>query len=154
MYKIFLLLAFLHFRSQAQSERHINFTFLVNGEILLSAGSPKLFTIRKDGKKDYYDMNIIPGELLIHQDDLNKISAGEDSIFISFDSYEYKGKTLEMFTYTVRVYKENFKFSYVIYKIYNLNRKEYRKIIPLHRGDQYEYEVSVPGSAGILIRRK
>jgi hypothetical protein len=154
MLKIILLLAFLPIRFYGQDNNRINFTFLVNGLVLGYPVQPKLYSISKEGKTEFYDINIIPGDILINQGDLKKIAIAEDSVFVSFQHDTFKKQTQESHLYTIRIYKKWFTYSWLVIKIYDLNKKENRKIIPTHPGDQYEYDYDTPDGSAILIRRK
>jgi hypothetical protein len=154
MLRIAFLMAFLPIRFYGQDNNRVNFTFLANGLVIGYPAQPKLYSISKDGKTEFYDINIIPGDVLINQEDLKKIANAEDSLFVSFLNYTYIKQTQESQLYKIRIYKKWFTYSWLVIKIYDLKKKENRKIIPAHPGDQYAYDYDTPDGSAVLIRKK
>jgi hypothetical protein len=82
-------------------------------------------------------------------------SEQETILFLQFDYYQnsVKGKQ-ELYNYEIEMEKNWFEQSFVILKIYNLDKKKYRKRLePLSKDRKYTFDLETSQGQMIRIRK-
>ncbi len=151
-----VLFLFVYQVSIAQEKiKSIDIIIFVDEEIVTSLSKPVI--IAKEGKSvlKRIDISYHVGNLSLSAEDYYMIfSNQEKTLFIQFDYYQYssKGKQ-EVYNYEIEIGKNWLKQTFVVLKIYNLDKKKYKKrFAPLSKDKNYTFELST--SEGQMLRIK
>jgi|GEM_PF-5866572 len=145
---IFLLIFPLLAYSQGASEA--NLIFVIDEQ--LAVGSIANIKI-SDTEGNMFDALYYPGRLIFEKWNYNDRYSGTDSLTLSFDYYEDNKRGRQVYNYSLPFDKRWLKQDYLILKIYNLNKKVYkRKFDPLDYKRNYTFEIIYPG--GQMLRLK
>ncbi len=151
-----VLFLFVYQVSIAQEKiKSIDIIIFVDEEIVTSLSKPVI--IAKEGKSvlKRIDISYHVGNLSLSAEDYYMIfSNQEKTLFIQFDYYQYssKGKQ-QVYNYEIEIGKNWLKQTFVVLKIYNLDKKKYKKrFAPLSKDKNYTFELST--SEGQMLRIK
>lgn len=151
-----VLCLFVYQVSMAQENRKsFDFIVCVDEEIATSLTRPVIIAKQGANVLKRIDISYHAGNLSLSSEDYNMIfSEQEITLFLQFDYYQYssKGKQ-ETYNYEIEIGKNWFERTFVILKIYNLDKKKYRKRFdPLSKDKNYTFELST--SEGQMLRIK
>lgn len=151
-----VLFLFVYQVSIAQEKiKSFDIIIFVDEEIVTSLSKPVI--IAKEGKSvlKRIDISYHVGNLSLSAEDYYMIfSNQEKTLFIQFDYYQYssKGKQ-QVYNYEIEIGKNWLKQTFVVLKIYNLDKKKYKKrFAPLSKDKNYTFELST--SEGQMLRIK
>ncbi len=151
-----VLFLFVYQVSIAQEKiKSFDIIIFVDEEIVTSLSKPVI--IAKEGKSvlKRIDISYHVGNLSLSAEDYYMIfSNQEKTLFILFDYYQYssKGKQ-QVYNYEIEIGKNWLKQTFVVLKIYNLDKKKYKKrFAPLSKDKNYTFELST--SEGQMLRIK
>lgn len=151
-----VLCLFVYQFSMAQENRKsFDFIISVDEEIATSLSRPVIIAKQSTNVLKRIDISYHAGNLSLSSEDYNMIfSEQEITLFLQFDYYQYssKGKQ-EIYNYEIEIGKNWFEQTFVILKIYNLDKKKYRKRFdPLSKDKNYTFELNT--SQGQMLRIK
>jgi hypothetical protein len=151
-----VLFLFVYQVSIAQEKiKSFDIIIFVDEEIVTSLSKPVI--IAKEGKSvlKRIDISYHVGNLSLSAEDYYMIfSNQEKTLFIQFDYYQYssRGKQ-QVYNYEIEIGKNWLKQTFVVLKIYNLDKKKYKKrFAPLSKDKNYTFELST--SEGQMLRIK
>ena len=153
-----ILFLFICQISMAQENRK-NFDFIVcvDGEIVTSLTKPVIIVKQGMNVLKRIDINYYAGNLSLSSEDYNLIlSEQEITLFLQFDYYQYssKGKQ-EIYNYEIEIGKNWFEQTFVILKIYNLDKKKYKKrLTPLSKDKKYTFDLETSEGQMIRVRKR
>ena len=165
-----ILFLFICQISMAQENRK-NFDFIVcvDGEIVTSLTKPVIIVKQGMNVLKRIDINYYAGNLSLSSEDYNLIlSEQEITLFLQFDYYQYssKGKQ-EIYNYEIEtdypflrririeIGKNWFEQIFVILKIYNLDKKKYKKrLAPLSKDKKYTFDLETSEGQMIRVRKR
>ena len=135
--------------------KDFNFIICVDENIIESIARPTIVIQKGDEVIKNVEVSYIPGKLSMNTDDYVLLSTvGDASLFLSFYYYEYSstGKQ-KMYNYKIEIWKNLFTLSYVIFYIYNLDKKKYKKKLkPLSKDQNYTFDLSTSNGQMIRVR--
>ena len=135
--------------------KDFNFIICVDENIIESIARPSIVIQKGDEVIKNVEVSYIPGKLSMNTDDYVLLSTvGDASLFLSFYYYEYSstGKQ-KMYNYKIEIGKNFFTLSYVIFYIYNLDKKKYKeKLKPLSKDQNYTFDLSTSNGQMIRVR--
>lgn len=135
--------------------KDFNFIICVDENIIESIVRPSIVIQKGDEVIKNVEVSYIPGKLSMNTDDYVLLSTeGDASLFLSFYYYEYSstGKQ-KMYNYKIEIGKNLFTLSYVIFYIYNLDKKKYKKKLkPLSKDQNYAFDLSTSNGQMIRVR--
>ena len=156
-----ILMLFISTSIYSQDVKDINFIIEIDEEIVISA-KVDLFITSKDGicKEINFVSGFCPGKLLLKDLDYKELlSDSTQRITLEITYYDFNFKKVnEMEIYFYEIEAEKFWFdvnnlSFFILKIYNLDKRKYRKRFdPLSKDQNYTFEYST--SSGNMLRFK
>jgi len=151
-----VLFLFVYQVSIAQEKiKSFDIIIFVDEEIVTSLSKPVI--IAKEGKSvlKRIDISYHVGNLSLSAEDYYMIFSNEEkTLFIQFDYYQYssRGKQ-QVYNYEIEIGKNWLKQTFVVLKIYNLDKKKYKKrFAPLSKDKNYTFELST--SEGQMLRIK
>ncbi len=155
----FGVLCLLLYQVSIAQENFKNFDFIVcvDEEIATSISRPVI--IAKLGKnllKDI-DLSYHPGNLSMSLDDYNVIFSDQDiNLTLQFDYYQYPSfGNQKIYNYIVEIDKKLFEKKFVVLKIYNLDKKKYKKIKePLSKDKNYTFDLETSDGQILRINKK
>ena len=156
-YVFCVLYLFLFKFSMAQEDRK-KFDFIISVDEEIVKKISKSLIIVKQGESVLKKINVsyYPGNLSIAIEDYDMIFSDQGtSLFIQFDYYQYSfNGEQEIYNYEIEIGRNLLQpQSFVILKIYNLDKKKYRKRFdPLSKDKNYTFELD--GSEGQMLRIK
>ncbi len=153
-----ILFLFIYQVSMAQENRKsFDFIISVDEEIAKTLSKPVIIVKQNTNVLKKIDIGYYPGNLSLNFGDYNTIfSEQETTLFLQFDYYQYspKGKQ-EVYNYEIEIGKNWFEQSFVILKIYNLDKKKYRKRLePLSKNKNYTFDLETSQGQMIRIRKR
>lgn len=153
-----LLLLLIHQVSEAQENKKcFNFIVNIDDEIVTTLSRPVILLKQDSNLLKKIDIGYLPGNLSLNTEDFNSFfSIKETTLFLQFYYYQYsiKGKQ-EVYNYEIEIGKNWFEQSFVILKIYNLDKKKYKNILePLSKDKNYTFDLETSQGQMIRIRKK
>jgi hypothetical protein len=151
-----VLFLFVYQVSIAQEKiKSFDIIIFVDEEIVTSLSKPVI--IAKEGKSvlKRIDISYHVGNLSLSAEDYYMIfSNQEKTLFIQFDYYQYSSRDKQqVYNYEIEIGKNWLKQTFVVLKIYNLDKKKYKKrFAPLSKDKNYTFELST--SEGQMLRIK
>lgn len=153
-----ILCLFVYQFSMAQENRKIfDFIVCVDEEIATSLTRPVIVAKQGTNVLKRIDVSYHAGNLSLSSEDYNMIfSEQEITLFLQFDYYQYSSKgKLEIYNYEIEIGKNWFEKTFVILKIYNLNKRKYRKKLdPLSKDKNYTFDLETSDGQMIRIRKR
>lgn len=153
-----VLCLFVYQFSMAQENRKsFDFIVCVDEEIATSLTRPVIIAKQGTNVLKRIDISYHAGNLSLSSEDYNMIfSEQEITLFLQFDYYQYssKGKQ-EIYNYEIEIGKNWFEKTFVILKIYNLDKRKYRKKLdPLSKDKNYTFDLEISDGQMIRIRKR
>ncbi len=153
-----VLCLFIYQVSMAQENRKsFDFIICVDEEIATSLSRPVIIAKQGTNVLKRIDISYHAGNLSMSSEDYNMIFSEQGiTLFLQFDYYQYssKGKQ-EIYNYEIEIGKNWFEQTFVILKIYNLDKKKYRKKLdPLSKDKNYTFDLETSEGQMIRIRKR
>ncbi|MCH7411868.1 hypothetical protein MM213_00095 [Belliella sp. R4-6] len=153
-----ILCLFVYQVSMAQENRKsFDFIVCVDEEIATSLTKPVIIAKQGTNVLKRIDISYHAGNLSLSSEDYNMLfSEQEITLFLQFDYYQYssKGKQ-EIYNYEIEIGKNWFEKTFVILKIYNLDKKKYKKrLYPLSKDKNYTFDLETSEGQMIRIRKR
>lgn len=153
-----ILCLFVYQVSMAQENRKsFDFIVCVDEEIATSLTKPVIIAKQGTNVLKRIDISYHAGNLSLSSEDYNMLfSEQEITLFLQFDYYQYssKGKQ-EIYNYEIEIGKNWFEKTFVILKIYNLDKKKYKKRLdPLSKDKNYTFDLETSEGQMIRIRKR
>lgn len=153
---IAILMLFITTNIYSQEVKNINFIIVIDEEIVTSSLGIKLLVTSKDGNNreikaitGYY-----PGNISLKKSDYDDLISDEtQSVILKFNYPTYINDKFYYYPYEIEAGKNWFNNEFSIIKIYNLDKKKYRKRFdPLSKDKNYTFELTT--SKGQMLRIK
>lgn len=156
MKNIFLVLfvCLLTDLTYGQDKRSFNFIIVVDETIVPNLSNSRLLMKKENELLSTINIEYWPGNLSLTHTDYNLILNTDNDLYLKFDYYDYSMGLQKVYNYEIKIGKNWFEKSYLILKIYNTNKKKYRKIISPVKGTNYTFEIDYGGGSAIQIRRR
>lgn len=146
---VIILIAFI--RSFGQNmERRINFVISIDGNIVRSIIDANILI----DNNQHIELGYMPGELILSNDDFEKLINNSNSYHLIFDYYEFAGKKQLIHHYEIELKKVWFEQSFIVLRIYNMDKKINKKTFYPLEGKEYTYEVDLPSNSITRIKKK
>ena len=166
LYKIFskirvmkyiaILMLFLTTNIYSQEVKNINFIIVIDEEIVNNSLGIKFTITSKDGSSREIETitGYYPGNISLKKSDYDDLISDEtQSVILKLHYDPYINGNPYDYTYEIEAGKNWFKRMFVILKIYNLDKKKYRKRFdPLSKDKNYTFELNT--SEGQMLRIK
>lgn len=130
-------------------ERRINLVISIDGNMVRSIINASILI----DNNQHIELGYIPGELILNNDDFEKF-INSNSHDLIFDYYEYAGKKQLLHHYEIELKKVWFEQSYIVLRIYNMDKKKNKKIFYPLQGKEYTYEIDLPSNSITRIKKK
>jgi hypothetical protein len=139
-----------------ENSKGVNFVITVDDNVVVgSIANLRLIASDADGKRKIIDIAYIPGELSIKNVDMGELLSSKlNTVLLAFDYYEFCNGKQIIHNYEIEIEKKWFNFSYMVLRVYNLDKKKYRKIFYPLKGCNYTYEIDFPSNSMTRIKRK
>lgn len=153
---ITILMLFITANIYSQEVKDINFIIVIDEEIVANSLDIKLLITYKDesSREIKTTTGYYPGNISLKKSDYDDFISDETQSVIlklHYDPY-INGKPYD-YTYEIEAGKNWFKQTFFILKIYNLDKKKYRKRFdPLSKDKNYTFELNT--SEGQMLRIK
>ncbi len=157
MKKIFLTLIFCFsviYNSYSQENSNFDFIVLVDDVIVTSLNNPKLVIRKENELLSKIDITFKPGDLSLKTVEYNLIKSTNDDLYLKFDYYDYSSGKQKIYNYDIKIGKNWFEKSYIILRVYNTDKKKYKKIFNPIKGTNYTFELDYGGGSMLQIRKK
>jgi len=152
----FFLLFIYQFSIAQENRKSFDFIINVDAEIAKTLFKPVIIVKKNGNVLKKIEIGYYPGNLSLSTADYNMIFSEQETIlFFQFDYYRnsVKGKQ-ELYNYEIEMGKNWFEQSFVILKIYNLDKKKYRKRLePLSKDRKYTFDLETSQGQMIRIRK-
>lgn len=139
-----------------ENNKSFDFIISIDEEITKTLFNPMIIVKKNNDVLKKVNVNYYPGNLSIATKDYDMIFAEEkDILFLKFDYYEYstEGKQ-KVYNYEIEIGNNWFEETFVILKIYNLDKKKYRKILePLSKDKNYTFDLETSRGQMMRIRK-
>lgn len=155
---ITILMLFITTNIYSQEVKNINFIIVIDEEIVTSSLSVKLLITSKDGvsKEIKTTTGYYPGNISLKKSDYDDlISDGTQNVILKFNYDPYINGKPYYYTYEIEAGKNWFEHMFFILKIYNLDKKKYRKRFdPLSKDKNYTFELNTSQGQMLRIKKK
>jgi len=136
-----------------QDKSNFDFIIVVDETIVTSLSNTRLLIRKGNELLSNMDVSYKPGNLSLNVADYNLIANSNDDLYLKFDYYDYSRGKQETYNYDIKIGKNWFEKSYLILRIYNTNKKKYKKkLIPV-KGINYVFEIDYGGGSAIQVRK-
>lgn len=153
----FLFLIIYQISIAQQNRKNIDFIISIDEEIVKTLSKPIIIAKQNNNIFKKIDFNYYPGNLSLNYEDYNTIFSEQGiTLFLQFDYYQYslKGKQ-QIYNYEIEIGKNWFEESFIILKIYNLDKNKYQKILdPLSKDKNYTFDLETSHGQMIRIRKR
>lgn len=140
-----------------ENRKSLNFIITIDKEVVTTLANPSIVVKRDNKTLRKIDVCYYPGNLSMEYKDYNMIfSEQAPSLYLLFNYYQYSSNAhQEVYNYEIEIGKNWLEESFVILKMYNLNKKEYRKrLYPLSKDKNYTFDLETSSGQAIRIRKK
>lgn len=155
---ITILILFITTNIYSQEVKNSNFIIVIDEEIVTNSLGIKLLVTSKDGNSREIEpiTGYYPGNISLKKSDYDDLISDETQSVIlklRYDPY-INGKSYD-YTYEIEAGKNWFNDMFFILKIYNLDKKKYRKRFdPLSKDKNYTFELSTSDGQMLRIRKR
>lgn len=134
--------------------KNANIIITIDNRVVIDGLARTQLIIYKYGEtKESVGVDYIPGKLSIKEQDFAKIHA-EDSLILSFNFYENSHGKQSTINYQIEFKKTWLEYSFLVVRIYNLNKNENKKMFFALQNQQFTYEVDSPDGSITRVKRK
>lgn len=136
-----------------KGRKDINLIIVIDDKISIgSISNLKILIPPADENKYILPVEYYPGALLIDSVDFNTIKASEFDYFLfNFIYYEYQGNRQKVYQYSIRFEKIWLKDSFLILRIFNLNKQKNKNKLKKPKPIKYVYELESPSFTFKLV---
>lgn len=143
--------------SKAQDDiKNLEFIITIDEEIAKTLFNPMIIVKNDEDVLKKVSISYYPGNLSLATKDYDMIfSEQKDTLFLKFDYYQYssKGKQ-QVYNYEIEIGENWFEQTFIILKLYNLDKKKYRKILePLSKYKNYTFDLETSQGQMMRIRK-
>lgn len=135
--------------------KDFNFIITVDDNVVVgSIANLRLIVSETNDNNKLIEAAYIPGKLTINKVDIEKLFSDRvNGITLMFDYYEYLNKEQVIYNYKIEIKKSWLQFSFIVLRIYNLDKRKYSKIFYPLEGQNYTYEIDLPSNSILRIRK-
>ncbi|PHS04933.1 MAG: hypothetical protein COA88_13045 [Kordia sp.] len=144
------------FNLQAQVKKDIDFIISIDEKLPISSiHKTKIIANMKDGSEKIINIDYSPGSLGMNSVDFDKLLSSEvKSFWLKFNYTEICKKNNIEHTYEIELKKGWLKHYYFVLKVYNTDKKKYKKLFTPLLGKNYTYEYYYPGGQVLRVTKK
>lgn len=137
-------------------KKHLDFVIIIDGEVAIGSIANLSIELNINGNEKIIEPLYYPGNITMKESEYNQaLSDSVTVVKIKFDYYKYIGKKQKLYNYEIEFQQEWLKEAFVVLKIYNLDKKEYRdKFEPLSAEKNYTFELDSPTNTFRRIPKK
>lgn len=150
------MIVFSFQNSLSQETKEFDFIVSIDEEIVKTLYKPTL--VEKNGSNIVRTVSVSyhPGNISLNANDFDNLFSGQDNkVYLKFDYNEYINGNQEIYNYEIEVGKNWFEQKYVILRIYNLDKKKYRKRLePLSKDQNYTFELDTSSGQMMRVRKR
>lgn len=153
---IMVFMIFFSFQhSFSQEIKVFDFVISIDEEIVKTLYNSTFVVKHESNIVSTVNVKYHPGNLSLEAKDFaNLFSNPDNKVYLKFDYYEYIKGSQEIYNYEIEVGKNWFEQQYVILKIYNLEKKKYRKRLePLSKDQNYTFDIDTSSGQVMRIRK-
>ena len=154
---LFCLCLFVYQIGIAQeNKKSFDYIICIDDEIATSLAQTMIIAKQGTNVVKKIDITYHPGDLSISPEDYDFISSKQGiKLFLQFDHYQYSSRGKQRFySYEIEMGKIWFKNTFLILKIYNLDKFKYRHLLePLSKDQNYTYELDTSEGQMFRIRK-
>jgi hypothetical protein len=155
---IMILMLFMATNIYSQEVKNINFIIVIDEEITTNSLGINFLITSKDGSSREIEAitGYYPGNISLTKSDYDDLMSDEtQSVILKFNYQTYINDKSNYYTYEIEAGKNWFNRMFVILKIYNLDKKKYRKRFdPLSKDKNYTFELTTSEGQMLRIKRK
>ena len=158
MKKHFIILCFLIFSNskfygQERVNKQVNFIISVDDKVVI--GSIAHCHLIIDGVISKTEIGYIPGKLsfISNSEISNKLMAAK-YVLLAFNYYEYCNGNQIVHNYEIELKKAWLDYSFVVLRIYNVNKKRYKGMFNPLKNKDYTYEMDFPEGSITRVKKK
>lgn len=145
---ITILFWVLFLNCNGQERASYNWIITIDDELVITPESTHFRVLNKDSKDTFFLFWYIPGDLSVERNNLDLLTP--DSINIKNIEFWYNSHF-----YSIKVEPSWFNKHYFILRIYNLDKKKYRRRFePFEKGANFTYEFDIPGFSFRRVSRR
>lgn len=152
------LFLFVYQISMAQENiKKFDFIVCVDEEIATTLTRPVIIAKKGVNVLKRIEISYYAGNLSLSSEDYNMVfSEQEITLYLQFDYYQYSSKGQQkIYNYEIEIGKNWFEKTFVILKIYNLDKKNYKKrSAPLSKDKNYTFDLETSDGQMIRIRKR
>ncbi|WP_372472547.1 hypothetical protein AB4865_06945 [Capnocytophaga sp. ARDL2] len=155
---ITILMLFITTNIYSQEVKNSNFIIVIDEEIVTNSLGIKLLVTSKDGNSREIETitGYYPGNISLKKSDYDDLISDEtQSVILKFNYQTYINDKSYYYTYEIEAGKNWFEMTFVILKIYNLDKRKYRKKLdPLSKDKNYTFDLETSNGQMIRIRKR
>ncbi len=153
---IFLVGFLISFNFTAQEVKNLNFIISVDESIVGgNIYNTQIIIYKESGNSERVKTNYYPGNLSLNEVDYREILSEDTKSFaLSFNYSEYCNTDEHHYDYEIELKKEWFEHYFFILKVYNTNKKKYKKIFDAIEGKEFTYEYYYPGGQMLRLTKR
>lgn len=127
-------------------EKSLDFIIVIDENIAIGSIAKLKMNVETEDSSRVIELNYHPGNLTMSNDEYELLTSDfAKEITLTFDYYEYIGKQQNIYNYEIDFETGWIKEPYSILRVYNLNKKKYRKRFdPLSKEKNYTFELESP----------
>ena len=153
-FTLILICNFLFGYSQV-IDKKINLIIVIDNEIAVgSIFVTNLYITDEVNNKLKIPVNYYPGSLTLPYSDYEKLVNNARKVILRFDYYDYSGKQQQVYNYEFELNKEWLKEPFLIFNVFNIDKKQFRKYPPLSKTQNYTFSITSPNYTFIRIIAK
>jgi hypothetical protein len=151
---IYLLFLSIIVSGQENNSKDINLIITINDKLIISGiQSSFLFIKTANNKIDTIDCLYEPGKFVVF-DETKLKSDTIDDIILSMRYQVLNRRENKFYYYEIDLEKAYFEQSFIVLRIYNLDKWKYKRIYYPLEGKNYTYEIDLPSNSINRIRKR
>lgn len=153
---ILFMIVFSFQNSLSQETKEFDFIVSIDEEIVKTLYKSTLVVKNGNNIVSTFSLSYHPGNISLNAKDFDDLFFSQDNkVYLKFDYYEYINGNQEIYNYEIEVGKNWFEQQYVILKIYNLDKKKYKKWFkPLSKDQNYTFELDTSSGQMMRVRKR
>lgn len=138
----------------SQDKSNFDFVIVIDEAVVNSINNPKLLIRKENELLSSLDIQYHPGNLSLKTADYNLVANSDNDLYLKFDYYDYSSGSQKVYNYDIKIGKNWFEKSYIIFRLYNTDKKKYKKMFDPIEGTKYTYEIDYAGGSMLRVRKK
>lgn len=137
-------------------KKEFNYIICVDEEIIKVLQNPKIIIQKDNIIVKEIPLSYYPGKLTLNTEDYEYIYSltQYEKLYIKFSYNDYSNKNKqEVFNYEIEIGKNWFDKSYLILKVYNTCKKQYKNKLEPLEGKRYTFDLETSNGQMIRIRK-